>query len=131
MSELQVKNYQEVPSDEWLKMANSDGLGLTLVKNGSFGADMLMFPAFGKTEPHTHPLSDHILFVAKGWGILRYGDSHCFHDEDLEEGTCYYVKGDLVHQILAMQNGLVLLSVSSNHQEVDSKLRMKVVSING
>lgn len=119
-SKLQKRNYGEV--GEWFSMHGSRGLGMPLVKNGNFGADILSFAPGDSTELHTHP-GDHILFVVEGNGFLVFnGDLH-----NLIRGDCYFVPGAVPHQVGATKSPLTLLSIANDHRPVNSAERLKVV----
>ncbi len=103
-------------------MVGSQAVGLPLVKQDGFAADMLHFEAWQQTSLHTHP-GDHILFVVTGCGWLDY-DVQAY---SLREGECYYVPGAVPHRIRAADIGLNLLSVALQHQPVDSAARLEVL----
>ena len=117
---MQIKNY--LNESEWLPMVGSDALGTALVKNGGFAADMLHFRPNDKTILHTHP-GNHILFVANGAGWLKIGGTKYW----LNKGDCYFVPGEIPHQVGANENHLFLLSVADDHRPVDSPDRLKGV----
>jgi len=120
MSKLQINNYQS-PLHQWLPMVGSQALGIGLVKDGRFAADMLKFEPGQCTSVHTHP-GDHILFVVNGNGFLLYdGDRY-----DLIEGACYFVPGAIPHQVSATSI-MFLLSVSNDHRTVDSAERLRII----
>ena len=101
-----------------IKMGDTDGTGIPLVKNNSFGADVIRVPA-GKGLPnHTH-IGDHILFVIKGSGYVEYnGTLHPIYP-----GLSYLIPGEVDHAIKAKED-LVLIVVGNNHKALDSKERM-------
>lgn len=113
---LQKLNWQE--GTNWQSMHLSHGLGLPLVGDGKFAADMLRFEPGKSTALHTHP-GDHILFVVDGSGYLVFGGTH----HNLSQGDCYYVPGSVPHQVGAMGETLVLLSVANDHRPVGSVWR--------
>lgn len=118
---LQIKRYLDA-NDEWLNMVNSEAVGLPLVKDGSFAADMLKFERGQRTSKHTHP-GNHILFVVDGGGWLVYGDeSHV-----LSRGTCYFVPGQIPHQVIADEY-MFMLSIANDHRPVDSPSRLEVIA---
>lgn len=120
-SHLQIKSYLEANPEDYLSMFGSDATGLPLVKSGSFGADMLKFSPGQKTEIHTHE-GDHVLFVVEGQGWLLYGEKTM----PLVAGTCYFVPGNVRHQVGAGLDEMFLLSVGNFHQSVDSPNRLQV-----
>mgnify|MGYP003335621286 CR=1 FL=1 len=117
---LQIKSYLQ--ESNWLPMFGSQALGLSLVKNDGFAADMLRFNADQKTSLHTHP-GNHILFVVEGDGWLVFDDDR----HDLTKGTCYFVPGSTPHQVIAGSNGMFLLSIADNHRPVDSPERLEIL----
>ena len=119
-SKLQMRNYRD--SGGFVAMVASQGKGKHLVLSDRFGADMLRFDPGHKTEIHTHP-GDHILFVAQGNGFLVFDGTY----HSLSVGDCYFVPGAVPHQVGAIADALLLLSVANNHQPVDSKERLHVV----
>lgn len=102
-------------------MHGSQGVGLPLVKYGSFGADMIRLEDGQFTEVHTHP-GDHILFVVEGAGYVLF-DGKLF---PLVEGDCYFIPGGAAHQV-GSESLILLLSVASNHFPVSSSDRLQVV----
>lgn len=119
-SKLQKQNCKEI--DQWFNMYGSRGLGMPLVKNGHFGADILSFAPKTSTDLHTHP-GDHILFVVEGSGFLVF-DGESF---DLAQWDCYFVPGAVPHKVGAMETPLMLLSIANDHRPVNSSERMKIV----
>lgn len=118
---LQIKNYESADVVEWVPMVSSQALGLSLVKNGGFAADMLFFGPDKRTTLHTHP-GNHILFVVKGSGRLFFDETSCA----LTEGTCYFVPGSIPHQVIANSSDMFLLSIADDHRPVDSPERLEV-----
>ena len=118
---LQIKNY--AISSDWLPMVGSQAQGMSLVKDNNFAADMLKFDPHEKTSLHTHP-GNHILFIVQGYGYLLF-DGNTYN---LTIGTCYFVPGNISHQVIADDDGLFLLSISDNHKTVDSPERLEVLS---
>lgn len=120
---MQIKKYFETEDHEWLPMVGSEALGLPLVKQGNFAADMLKFEPYQQTSLHTHP-GNHILFVVEGDGWLDYGDETL----DLTTGTCYFVPGSTPHRVKSASIGMVLMSISDSHYPVDSSDRLEVIN---
>jgi quercetin dioxygenase-like cupin family protein len=120
-SRLQIKSYLSANPEDYLSMFGSEASGLPLVKSGPFGADMLKFCSGQKTGIHTHE-GDHILFVVEGQGWLLYGEDTI----PLITGTCYFVPGNVRHQVGAEADGMFLMSVGNFHQSVDSRSRLQL-----
>jgi mannose-6-phosphate isomerase-like protein (cupin superfamily) len=105
-----------------VRMKNSDGTGMPLLRYGEFGADVIRFRSGEGVQTHVHE-GDHILFVLRGRGILTFaGEEH-----SLYPGLCYLVPGAVDHAILASEN-LVLIAVGNQHRPLDSFERMVPVS---
>ncbi|MGL4623027.1 MAG: cupin domain-containing protein [Chroococcidiopsis sp.] len=119
---LQIKNYKSANQCEWKSMVGSQAIGLPLVKQDDFAADMISFRSLQETSLHTHP-GDHILYITHGLGWLDYADQEYV----LRQGDCYLVLGTIQHRIRASTDGLVLLSVSNKHFSVDSADRLEVI----
>lgn len=119
--ELQMANYK-IPGLELLQMQNSQAMGIPLVLDKFFGADMLVFQPWETTETHTHE-GDHILFVVSGSGILIFDGAL----NVIYEGDCYFVPGSVPHKVSASGETLYLLSVANYHQPVDSQVRSALV----
>lgn len=106
-----------------LRMACSDATALPLLKRGSFGADLIRFPAGGQVSGHTHP-GDHILYVISGEGWVDYEGASW----ELSSGCCYLIPGHRSHAIRA-HTELTLLSVANQHIAADSWERLHVVDL--
>ena len=101
-------------------MHNSDGFGVSLLKDGSFGADIITFGAGKGVLNHVHEGS-HILFVVKGEGFVDYLD----RTFKLTPGLCYLIPSMVSHAIRATSE-LVLIAVGDKHFDVDSERRMSL-----
>lgn len=104
-----------------IKMCNSDGTGLPLLKEGNFGADVIRFAAGEGVKNHVH-IGAHILFVIKGTGFVEYNGV----DYKLEPGLCYLVPSMVDHAIKA-KTDLVLIAVGNDHRALNSEERMSLV----
>lgn len=103
-----------------IQMANSDGTGSPLVKNNTFGADVIRFGPGEGVVNHTH-VGAHILFVIKGDGVVEYeGVEHA-----LRPGLCYMIPSMVRHAIRA-KSDLVLIAVGDDHRDLASVERMDV-----
>lgn len=121
---LQIKNY--LNSTEWKAMFGSQALGLSLVKNNNFAADILHFQPNTQTILHTHP-GNHILFVVDGSGWLFFDNAM----HVLSVGDCYFVPGNIPHQVGTDNTILYLLSIADDHRPVDSPERLQEVINHG
>lgn len=104
-----------------IKMHASDATAKRLLKHGSFGADLIRFPAGGCVPPHTHPGS-HMLFVLSGQGWVDCGNQSFF----LSAGECYLIPSNVIHGIRAATE-FTLISVADNHRDVANEDRLNVV----
>jgi quercetin dioxygenase-like cupin family protein len=104
-----------------IKMCNSDGTATPLLKEGTFGADIIRFGPNEGVENHTHP-GAHMLFTIKGHGVVEYeGISY-----PLEPGVCYLIPSQVEHAIKAGTE-LVLLAIGNDHRPAGSLERMNLV----
>lgn len=103
-----------------IQMANSDGTGQPLLKNGPLGADIIHFgPKEGVAE-HTH-VGQHVLFVLRGLGVVKYDGV----DNSLYPGKCYLVDSWVPHAIYGgEEDSLVLLVVGDDHRSLGDPTRM-------
>ena len=101
-----------------IQVVASDGTALPLVKDGSFGADVIRFSAGEGVNTHSHA-GAHILFVIDGEGTVEYGDE----DHPLRPGITYLVPEWQPHAIRA-KTDLLLLAVGNDHQPPGSTERL-------
>ncbi|MSU60650.1 MAG: cupin domain-containing protein [Candidatus Staskawiczbacteria bacterium] len=106
-----------------LKMQHSDGTARPLVvdKEAKFGADIVRFAPGDGVGLHTH-VGAHILFVAKGTGILTYDDEK----HGMFPGLVYGIPSNMPHAIDAITE-LMLLAVGNDHKAADSPERLDLV----
>lgn len=116
---MQFANFlEDVKSFE--SMHNSDAGGRSLLKHGSFAADLIRFPPGGKVELHTHP-GNHMLFCVSGKGQVQYEDKFF----ELSQGMCYLIEGAVPHAVFAAPNEqLTLIAIADDHRHVSSTDRL-------
>lgn len=108
-----------------IKMANSDGTGLPLLKNGDFGTDLIRFGPNEGVAEHKH-IGKHVLFVLRGLGIVKYDGI----DNSLYPGKCYMVESFVPHAIYAGEDdSLVLLVVGDDHRGLADPTRMELTEL--
>lgn len=107
-----------------IQMANSDGTGTPLLKNGPLGADIIHFGASEGVAEHTH-VGQHVLFVLRGLGVVKYDGA----DNSLFPGKCYLVDSWVPHAIYAdKEDSLVLLVVGDDHRSLGDPTRMDLTA---
>jgi len=121
---LQAVSILDIPQHGRLpvRMHTSDGTAYRLVKHGSFGSDLIRFPAGGCVPDHTH-VGDHILYVLGGSGFVDYDGEPW----PLEEGVIYLIPGMIRHAIRATTE-LTLLAIGNEHRDAAAEDRLNVVA---
>lgn len=123
MLKLQRTRYLHPSGPLPVQMANSDATALRLMKQDSFGADLIRFPAGGSVVDHTHE-GDHMLFVISGHGWIDYDEE----PYELFTGDCYLVLGSTRHGIRA-DTELTLIAIANKHIDAALEGRLHVTSL--
>ncbi len=117
---MKESRFDVTPTEQ---MHASDALGAALIRDGSFGADLIVFPPNGSVPTHTHP-GRHILFCVGGRGtVTRSGCSLV-----IDSGQSYLVGANEPHAINASVFGLRLLVVGDDVRPISSAERLNVVA---